>query len=287
MEFRVVDDGKTLTLARGVLGAKLRLWKTYSTNKKVADGEASRIFQDLVNGRIKSDQQPGPMAFKELTNAYLADPKIQRQVIYKRKQTWIEQRFLPALGERMTLDAITPKRIEGYLEARRTQEAAVATVNRELAGLKHHFSWAVKRRCLDKNPTQHIQQEKEDNVRDQILDPGQFEALQAHSPAYLRPITLVAYQTGMRSGEILGLTGEKVDLRSGFIRLKVDDTKTRESRIIPLSPVLVTLFNDLQRSRAIHIPQVFLRDAQSMRSMKGAFMRLARRQGSRVLSSMI
>ena len=271
VEFRVLDDGKTLTLARGVAGAKLRRWKTYSTNKKVADGEASRIFQDLVNGRIKSEQQPGPMVFKELTKAYLADPKIQRQVIYERKRTWIEQRFLPALGEQMPVDAITPERIEAYLEGRRTQEAAVATVNRELAGLKHLFSWAVKRRYLDKNPTQHIQQEKEDNVRDQILDPGQFETLQAHSPAYLRPIILVAYQTGMRRGEILGLTWEKVDLKAGFIRLKADDTKTRESRIIPLSPELVALFKDLQRTRALHIPQVFLRDGQPMRSMEGAF----------------
>ena len=115
----------------------------------------------------------------------------------------------------------------------------------------------MKRRYLDKNPTQHIQQEKEDNVRDQILEPGQFEALQAQCPAYLRPVILVAYQTGMRRGEILGLTWERVDIKAGFIRLKADDTKTRESRIIPLSPELVALFRDLQSDRALHVSQVF------------------------------
>ena len=130
----MLDDGKTLAHARGIPGAKLRRWKTYTTNKRVADGEASRIFQDLVNGRIKSEHQLGPMVFRELTKAYLADPKIQRQVIYRRKQTWIEQRFLPAFGERMLLDAITPERIEAYLESRRKHKVAVATVNRELAG---------------------------------------------------------------------------------------------------------------------------------------------------------
>jgi integrase len=179
----------------------------------------------------------------------------------------------------MPLDAITPERVETYLEGRREQEAAVATVNRELAGLKHIFSWGVKHGHLDKNPMQHIQQEKEDNVRDQILDPGQFDALQAHSPVYLRPISLVAYQTGMRRGEILGLTWDKVDLKAGFIRLKADDTKTRESRIIPLSPELVALFKELQKTRALRVPQVFLRDGQPMLSMKGAFRQACKAAG--------
>ena len=76
----------------------------------------------------------------------------------------------------------------------------------------------------------------------------------------------------MRRGEILGLTWEKVDLKAEFIRLKAEDTKTRESRIIPLSPELVALFKDLQKARTLHIPHVFLRDGQPMRSLKGAFM---------------
>lgn len=271
VEFPVLDDGKTLMLAKGISGGRIRRWKTYSTNKGFARNEEGRIRQDLVNGRMKSDQAQGPMAFEELTEAYVSDPKIQRQAIFERKKAWIKQRFLPVIGERIPLNAITSERVEAYLEGRRGQEAAVATVNRELAGLKHIFSWGMKHGYLDKNPMQHIRQEREDNVRDEILEPAQFEALQSHSPTYLRPINLVAYQTGMRRGEILGLTWEKVDLKAGFIRLKAGDTKTRESRIIPLSPELVALFKDLQKTRALHVPFVFLRDGMPMRSMKEAF----------------
>lgn len=271
IEFRVMDDRKTLKLASGIAGAKLKRWKTGTTNRALAKQQEAIIKTDLMKGIVKSDQVQGSMTFKALTEAYLADPKIQRQVIYERKKAWIAERFLPSIGERMPLEAITPEQVETYLEGRRAQDAAVATVNRELAGLKHLFSWAMKRRYLDRNPMQHIQQEKEDNVRDQILDPTQFESLQAHSPVYLRPINLVAYQTGMRRGEILGLTWDKVDLKAGFVRLKADDTKTRESRIIPLSPELVALFKDLQKTRALYVPQVFLRDGQPMLSMKGAF----------------
>jgi len=74
----------------------------------------------------------------------------------------------------------------------------------------------------------------EDNVRDEILEPAQFEDLQAHSAEYLRPIILVAYATGMRLDEILGLTWDRADLKGGFIRLKGEDTKSGEGRLIPL-----------------------------------------------------
>jgi integrase len=42
----------------------------------------------------------------------------------------------------------------------------------------------------------------------------------------------------MRSGEIQGLTWNKVDLKAGLIRLEGKDTKTGEGRNVPISPVL-------------------------------------------------
>ena len=43
---------------------------------------------------------------------------------------------------------------------------------------------------------------------------------------YLKPVLLYVYHSGMRRGEILGLTWEGVDLKGEFIRLKGADTKT-------------------------------------------------------------
>jgi integrase len=177
------------------------------------------------------------MTFKALTDAYLADKKIQRQALYKCKKSWIENRFVPSFGARTFAEALTSDKVEACLEGRR-QEVALATVNRELAGIKHIFSWAVQKGQMDRNPLQHLKQEREDNVRDEILEPAQFDALQQQCPSYLRPINLVAYQTGMRRGEILGLTWDKVDEKKGFIRLSAEDTKTDEGRSIPLSPEL-------------------------------------------------
>lgn len=49
----------------------------------------------------------------------------------------------------------------------------------------------------------------------------------------------MAYYTGMRGGEILGLLWSMVDLEEGFINLKPENTKTNEGRAIPLNDEMV------------------------------------------------
>jgi len=142
------------------------------------------------------------------------------------------------------------------------------------------FAWAIKKGYLEQNPAQYLRPDKEDNVRDEILDPRQFETLQEYSPSYLKPINYVAYITGMREGEILRLTWEKIDLQGGFIRLQAEDTKTREGRTIPLtfSTELLGLFKNLFKVRSLHSSQLFLREGHPIRCMRGAFKTTVERQ---------
>lgn len=280
VEFTVLDNGETLALASGIQGARIKRWKTGTVNRTLAKQQEALIKTDLMKGLVRSDQVQGPMTFKALAEAYLALPRVKEQANYERKKWWVEQRFLLAFGAARPITAITPENIEAYYQRRR-KEASLATANRELAAIKHIFSWACgtarkmpqARPCLDRNPARSVWKEKEDNVRDEILEPAQFEALQTNSPAYLRLINLVAYATAMRRGEILGLTWDKVDLKNGFIRLKGEDTKSGEGRIIPLalSPDLPGMFRALQKTRALHMPYVFQRDGQHIRSLKGSF----------------
>ncbi len=273
VEFPVVDDGKIMKLApygsRSVPGIKMKRWKSGPIKELAEKLEASKRTE-LETVGIPSGKLSALMTFKALTEAYLADKKIQRQALYKCKKSWIENRFIPAFGARTFAVAVTSDKVEAYLEGRR-KEVALATVNRELAGIKHVFSWAVLKGQVDRNPLQLMKQEKEDNVRDEILEPAQFDILQQRSPSYLRPINLVAYQTAMRRGEILGLTWDKVDEKKGFIRLSAEDTKTDEGRIVPLSPELKVTFSELRKTRALHEKHVFLREGQSVANFRGAF----------------
>ena len=58
----------------------------------------------------------------------------------------------------------------------------------------------------------------------------------------------------MRRNEILGLTWDKVDLQSKLLRIKVDDTKDGNQKIVPISnwlkAILMILPNRLHEADA-------------------------------------
>jgi len=89
----------------------------------------------------------------------------------------------------------------------------------------------------------------------------------------------VAYQSSMRSGEILNLTWDRVDFRARLIRLKAEDTKTDDARLVPLTADLTARLKDLYKVRYLNEPHVFLVKGKSVQSIKTAFNAACRRAG--------
>ena len=61
------------------------------------------------------------------------------------------------------------------------------------------------------------------------------------------PILVVAYDTGMRKGEILNLRWSQVDLKAGSVRLGAEDTKTNRARTIYLTARALDVLKRLPR----------------------------------------
>lgn len=284
VQFPVVDDGKVLTLARGVPGAKLKRWKTSTTNKTMAKQQEAKIKTDLMMGRIKSERESSSMTFQALARTYLSSPTVQKHTTYPWKKAIIEKRFLPFFGK-LSLNEISPLKIEKFREQRLHDPGngdttlKTATINRNLALLKAIFSLALREGWIERNPVSLIKLEKENNVRDRVLEPEEFERLQNHSALHLQAINLCAYQTGMRSGEILTLTWDRVDFPAGLIHLRAEDTKTDDARLIPLTRELTVLLKDLYKVRYLDEQKVFLVKGRSIGSMKTAFNGACRRAG--------
>ena len=64
VEFPVLDDGKTPSLARGIVGAKLKRWKVGSVNRTVAKQQEAIIKTELMKGTMKS-AQAHPLLLKD------------------------------------------------------------------------------------------------------------------------------------------------------------------------------------------------------------------------------
>ena len=96
VEFRVVDNGKTLTLARGIPGARLKRWKVGSLNRTTAKQQEALIKTDLMKGMVKSIHQ-GLVKFKDWAESYLKLEEVRRLRSYKGRDQIVRHQLIPFL----------------------------------------------------------------------------------------------------------------------------------------------------------------------------------------------
>jgi integrase len=103
---------------------------------------------------------------------------------------------------------------------------------------------------LSVNPVDQIKKLPSPKARERRLNDGEYERLERASKLtknkHIWPIVIFAIETGMRRGEILGLTWDNIDLkrRTAFLPL----TKNGSSREVPLSTKAVCVLQQ-QRTR--------------------------------------
>jgi integrase len=147
---------------------------------------------------------------------------------------------------------VTGDRIEGYKATRLAEGKAPATVNRELAALRRAFRLAVEQERLSSAPV--IKLLAEDNAREGFLDPGDFEAVVGHLPGYLQDFGRYAYASGWRRGEVRTLEWADVDRAAGRVTLRREHSKSKEPRILSLTPTLAALIERRWQARQLTGP---------------------------------
>jgi len=133
------------------------------------------------------------------------------------------------------LHEITPLDMEKYKRGRQGQ-VSNATVNREVACIKHIFTVATEWGIVKKNPGRKIKLLRERNTRLRYLEEREIRRLHDACAEHLKPIVIVALNTGMRKEEILSLRWKDVDFRSRIIAIL--DTKNGESRELPMNDIV-------------------------------------------------
>ena len=171
----------------------------------------------------------------------------ERQRSYKDKKRCIRQ-LVEVFGNRDMKDLNT-REIEQW-QSRRLKYNKPSTVNRLLATLKHMVNKGTQWGMASDSVLKQVRNVKllpENNRRLRFLSIEECQRLIECCHKDLKPIVVVALNTGMRRGEIFGLKWEQVDLSHGFILLDV--TKNGERREIPINTTLEYLFKEmLQRS---------------------------------------
>ena len=150
----------------------------------------------------------------------------------------------------MQLDKITGEVVAQYRDAR-LKEVSANTVRLELALLSVVFEQCRKEWGLAvSNPVRQIRMPKPGKPRQRRLEAGEEGALLAACKAsrayYLHSFVVLAIETGMRSGELLAMRWEHVNLTNRAVLMP--DTKNGIPRTVPLSTRALSAIQVLPRS---------------------------------------
>jgi len=230
MSVRVYKRGKQWYTDVQHHGQRIRI--PAGTNKELAQDAAKAIEGDLVRGRFHLTQvKPGP-PFERVAEQYAEWAEINKRG-WRQTGRFNHQALLTYFrGKPIT--QITPWLIEKYKLWRR-EGLQPATVNRDLSLLSHIFTKAIEWGHVTEHPIKggKVKKLPGETMRERILTPEEEARLLAEASDTLRPIVTLALDTGMRRGEILGLTWDRVDLRQGEILLP--HSKNGRMRRLPLT----------------------------------------------------
>jgi len=155
--------------------------------------------------------------FRELLNRYIEN--YQHQSSFQTMKRFFLENFRAYFGEDTRLANIRYVDLEtyrNYFQRKVTKSGtirAVATVNREIACLRHLFSKAVEWEMVERNPFGACKTllAKENNKRYRYLDQDEIDRLlESCVNDYTRDIVTAAINKGMRREELLGLKWEQI-----------------------------------------------------------------------------
>ena len=257
-------------VAVGIAGTIDRAIRTrdYGTLDPEAREVAIRLFKDKIDdflpGLKRMDNRQRGMSLWEATEYCLTYPEIMAKTEeYRNRLKGCLCHLILKLGRNINVQSICIRDLEQYKTMRLKEEAAPATVNRELTVLSKMLSILVKNDLLDRNIVREVTKLSEkDNLRQVYLSYSDFSKILGNLPDWYVPMGMTAYYTGMRQGEIRNLTRSQVDLDRRVIRLGPKDTKERSHKRVPIHDDLVPVLERALTSEAEETQNVFLREGK-------------------------
>jgi integrase len=155
--------------------------------------------------------------------------------------------------------------IKEYQIERLSQNTAPSTINKEKAALSKMFQVLIELRHVDINPARLVRNLSEkEGARQAYISFLDFQRILECLPTWFRPIAQTAYYTGMRRGEVVGLTREKVNLAKRMIYLGPKDVKEGNWKRVPIHKDLVPILEEVTKVRAIGTDRIFLHNGEAV-----------------------
>jgi len=207
----IYKKGKTWYIDYYVKGQRKR--RKIGPSKKLAEQVLQDVHLKIAKGEYLGVYDERKIPFEDYAEQYLAYSKDNKARSTYVRRDKVSVAHLTAAFEGRYLFDITPRLIENY-KAKRLEKVSPATVNRELACLKHMYNKAIEWGYVKTNPVKSVRLLKEPPGRLRYLRPEEVKKLLDACNGYLKSIVITALNTGMRKGEVLAQRFG--DIKKGF-----------------------------------------------------------------------
>jgi len=219
--------------------------------EKEADIRRGRQFLRLPGERV---------TLAETIDRYLAECLLDHaesdRATIRQRLVWWRSVF----GER-TLNSLTPAVLDEGRGLLKQRGIASSTQKRYLRQLGTVLSAAVKWRLIESNPMREIKMPKDNPGRVRFLDrdalPRFLDACRDSDCQGFYAAVLLSLSTGMRRGEMLKLTWDRVDLERGHVILDHPTTKGKVTRGVPLTGEALEVLREHARVRRVDSNLIF------------------------------
>ena len=238
---------------RGVR-VSLAKWTNREIDNKAKATEAlDELRRAIRNGTFDARGLEPPKEVTTLTFSDFADIYKERHVEAKQLAIaeTIDYRLKPLIdrfGDRVLAEIKTAD-IEDFIadlkkprvvNRQPDRTLSPSSINRVIELMRHMMNWAVGREYLDRTPFRRgtealIRKQHEDNQRRRRLSEDEETNLLVVAPPFLRSMIITALDTGMRQGEMLALRFGDIDWERQLIFLRGETTKSRKTRVVPIS----------------------------------------------------
>ncbi len=234
---------------------------TGTDSRKLAEKIFAKVQTQIVEGRWFEMDRPMEVQMAEVIDRFMTEVSPLRMGSHERNKQ-IAEHFKSFFGETLIGD-ITASLMSKYKAARlqtiskRGTPLSPDTVRKELSLLRRIFNVAIDEWeiCKENPVRKSLKSLPQGNKRVRYVLPEEAEMLRFTVPEWLRPIVVLACQTGLRRGDLARLAIQQLDFTTG--RIIIGKTKNGDPIGIVMTSIVRRTLLDVIRARTVVSPYVF------------------------------
>ncbi len=224
---------------------------TFETRKE-AEAWAKVIESEMIRGVFVSRAEAERTTLADALGRYRSEVTLRKKSAHRegvRINYWLSHPYASR-----SLASLRGSDFAKFRDDRRAEGVSDSTIRLDLALISHLFTVARTEWQMEglSNPVRSIAMPSPSRKRDRRLEAGELDRLMVELSKsrnkFIPSVVLFAIETAMRQSEILSLRVQDIDRQKQIAFLK--DTKSNESRNVPLSKTAMRLLDELP----VHLP---------------------------------